>query len=115
MDQPLLPHPLLLRKCFSVMLGALREAAEVFRYLHTWFGHPGVYWLNVSSSGWGSGDLGGAWMGGGIHPLGNQGLPAPHLAFPAPRHQFRVYGAPRADKVPAHQTSNVPVSGHGRA
>lgn len=46
----------------------MHAAAEAFSYLHTWFDHPGVCWLNVSSSGRGPGDLGGAWVGGDDSP-----------------------------------------------
>lgn len=53
----------------------LPRSTEVFQYLHTWFGHPRVCWLQVSSAPerFGRGRcLGGAGMGGASYEKENQ-------------------------------------------
>lgn len=81
----------------------------MFQYLHTWFGHPRVCWLQVSSAPqrfWegpvpGRGRIGRSFLRTGKP----EGLLAIRLAPSVPEREFQVYGSPTACRVPARRSA----------
>lgn len=90
----------------------------MFQYLHTWFGHPRVCWLQVSSAPqrfWEGPVPGRGRIGRSFLQIGKpEGLLAIRLAPSVPEHEFQVYGSPTACRVPARKVGDALTSGHSR-
>lgn len=90
----------------------------MFQYLHTWFGHPRVCWLQVSSAPqrfWegpvpGRGRIGRSFLRTGKP----EGLLAIRLAPSVPEHEFQVYGhLPPAESLRARSAMPLQVATAG--